>query len=177
VEHVSWNNVTKFTPRRDDKPSMLRITRCMSADGAERYFDEALKRSDYYAREVGLWGGKGAQRLQLKGEVEREDFVALVRNRVPRSKGQGRLTARDNTTREEWKLDPITGQWGWKEVANRQTGYDWTFSFTFDKCRGFAFGARKSLGLDFPGRTHGQHSFFGEPREQHPDGGHVLFDR
>ena len=107
---------------------MLRITRCMSADGAERYFDEALKRSDYYAKELGLWGGKGAERLQLKGEVEREDFVALVRNRVPRSKGQGRLTARDNTTREEWKLDPVTGQWGWKEVANRQTGYDWTFS-------------------------------------------------
>jgi hypothetical protein len=52
----------------------------------------------------------------------------LVRNRVPRSKGQGRLTARDNTTREEWKLDPVTGHWGWKEVANRQTGYDWTFS-------------------------------------------------
>ena len=67
---------------------MLRITRCMSADGAERYFDEALKRNDYYAKEVGLWGGKGAQRLQLKGEVEREDFVALVRNRVPRSKGK-----------------------------------------------------------------------------------------
>jgi len=73
----------------------------MSADGAERYFDQALKRSDYYAKEVGLWGGKGAERLQLKGEVEREDFVALVRNRVPGSKAQDRLTARNNTTREE----------------------------------------------------------------------------
>jgi len=73
-------------------------------------------------------GGQGAERLQLKGEVEREDFVALVRNRVPGSKGQDRLTARNNTTREEWKLDPVTGQWGWKDVANRQTGYDWTFS-------------------------------------------------
>jgi len=79
-------------------------------------------------KRLGFGAGKGAQRLQLKGEVEREDFVALVRNRVPRSKGEGRLTARDNTTREEWKLDPVTGQWGWKEVANRQTGYDWTFS-------------------------------------------------
>ena len=37
----------------------------MSADGAERYFDEALKRTDYYAKEVGLWGGKGAQRLRV----------------------------------------------------------------------------------------------------------------
>ena len=49
-------------------------------------------------------------------------------------------------------------------------------NFTFDKCRRFAFGPRKSLGLDFPGRIHGQHSFFGEPGKQHPDGGHVLFD-
>src|SRR4029077_17108222 len=108
--------------KRHRKPSMLRITRCMSADGAERYFDEALKRSDYYAKELGLWGGKGAERLQLKGEVEREDFVALVRNRVPRSKGQGRLTARDNTTREEWKLHPRyrpMGIEGGRQSANR----------------------------------------------------------
>jgi hypothetical protein len=35
----------------------------------------------------------------------------------------------------------------------------------------------KSLGLDFPGRIHGQHSFFGKPGKQHSDGGHVLFDR
>ena len=88
-----------------------------------------LNENNYYAKEGSrLWGGKGAERLQLKGEVEREDFVALVRNRVPGSKGQDRLTARNNTTREEWKLDPVTGQWGWKDVANRQTGYDWTFS-------------------------------------------------
>jgi hypothetical protein len=105
----------------------------MSAGGAERYFDEALKRSDYYAKEVGLWGGKGAERLHLNGEVEREDFVALVRNRVPGSKGEVRLTTRDNTTREEWKLDPLTGQWGWKEGANRQTGPS-VNSFTLRRC-------------------------------------------
>jgi hypothetical protein len=50
-------------------------------------------------------------------------------------------------------------------------------NLAFDECRGFAFGARKSLGLDFPGRIHGQNAFFGEPGKQHPDGGHVLFDR
>ena len=50
-------------------------------------------------------------------------------------------------------------------------------NFTFDKRRRFAFGSRKSLSLDFPGRIHGEHSFFGEPGKQHPDGGHVLFDR
>ena len=50
-------------------------------------------------------------------------------------------------------------------------------NLAFDKCPRFAFSPRKSLGLDFPGRIHGQHSFFGEPGKQHPDGGHVLFDR
>ena len=50
-------------------------------------------------------------------------------------------------------------------------------NFAFDKCRRFAFGSRKSLGLDFPGRIHGQHAFFGKPGKQHPDCCHVLFDR
>src|SRR6266446_4483169 len=38
-------------------------------------------------------------------------------------------------------------------------------------------GSRKSLCLDFPGRIHGQDSFFGQPGKQHPDGRHVLLDR
>jgi hypothetical protein len=49
--------------------------------------------------------------------------------------------------------------------------------FAFDECRRFPFGPRKPLGLDFPGRIHGQNSFFGEPGKQHPDCRHVLFDR
>ena len=50
-------------------------------------------------------------------------------------------------------------------------------NLTFDKRRFFAFGPRKPLGLDLPGRIHGEHSFFGQPGKQHPDGRHVLFDR
>jgi hypothetical protein len=50
-------------------------------------------------------------------------------------------------------------------------------NFTFDECRFFAFDPRKSLGLDFPGRIHGEDSLFGEPGKEHLDGGHVLFDR
>jgi hypothetical protein len=42
-------------------------------------------------------------------------------------------------------------------------------NFTFDKCRRFSFGPRKSLGLDFPGWIHGQDSLFGKPGKQHPD--------
>ena len=49
--------------------------------------------------------------------------------------------------------------------------------FTFNECRRFPFGPRESLSLDFPGRIHGQDAFLGEPGKQHPDGGHVLFDR
>ncbi len=50
-------------------------------------------------------------------------------------------------------------------------------NLTFDKCRRFPFGPRKSLRLDFPGRIHSENSFFGKPGKQHPDRGHVLFDR
>ena len=57
---------------------MLRITTSHSAEGAKKYFDVALKTSDYYTKDVGNWGGKGAEMLGLKGEVERKDFVALL---------------------------------------------------------------------------------------------------
>jgi hypothetical protein len=62
---------------------MLRVIMSVSAEGAGNYFDVALKKSDYYAIELGVWGGKGAERLGLKGEVGREDFLALASNEVP----------------------------------------------------------------------------------------------
>jgi hypothetical protein len=114
---------------------MIRITTSHSAIEAEKYFDLALKTSDYYAKEQGIWGGKGAERLGLKGRVERKDFVALAGNKVPST--QKRLTLRKNTTREEKIrdketgipiLDPETGQPVTKEVSNRRAGYDFTFS-------------------------------------------------
>ena len=55
----------------------------VSAEGAGNYSDVALKKSDYYAKELGVWGGKGAERLGLKGEVTREEFLALASNEVP----------------------------------------------------------------------------------------------
>ena len=62
---------------------MLRITTSHSAEGAKKYFDVSLKTSDYYTRDIGTWGGKGAEILGLKGQVGRKDFVALVNNRRP----------------------------------------------------------------------------------------------
>jgi len=114
---------------------MIRITKSHSAIEAEKYFDLALKTSDYYAKEQGTWGGKGAERLGLKGKVERKDFVSLAGNKVP---GTGKtLTLRKNTTREEKLrdketgipiLDTETGQPITTQVSNRRAGYDFTFS-------------------------------------------------
>jgi TrwC relaxase len=61
---------------------MLRITTSHSAKSAELYFDVSLKTADYYTKDVGTWGGKGAEMLGLKGDVERKDFVALANNVV-----------------------------------------------------------------------------------------------
>jgi hypothetical protein len=54
----------------------------VSAKGAEKYFDEALKKSDYYAKELGVWGGRRADRLCLKGEVTRGEFLAFASNKL-----------------------------------------------------------------------------------------------
>jgi hypothetical protein len=94
-----------------------------------------LETSDYYTKDVGTWGGKGAEILELEGDVQRKDFVALANNRWPGPKGK-RLTARMNKTRLEDvidktgvpAIDPETGTAKKREVSNRRAGYDFTFS-------------------------------------------------
>ena len=82
----------------------------VSAAAATRYFDEALEKADYYAKSDvlgrGLWGGRGAERLGLSGEVSRDDFLNLASNKRPSSEDS--LTER---TKEQ-----------------RRAGYDFTFS-------------------------------------------------
>jgi len=102
---------------------MLNIEVNRSADGVERYFDRELAVTDYLMKEPGIWAGRGAERLGLRGPVQRQQFVALLRNEDPTS--GNRLTARMNTSRQE---DGET-------VSNRQVGY------------GLVFGAPKSLSL------------------------------
>ena len=68
------------------------------AEGAGNYFDVALKKSDYYAKEPGVWGGKGAERLGLKGEVTREDFLALASNQVPGTGANLTVRTKDKRT-------------------------------------------------------------------------------
>ena len=126
---------------------MLRITTSHSAEGAKKYFDVSLKTSDYYTKDIGTWGGKGAEILGLKGEVERKDFVALINNRWPGANGE-RLTARMNKTRLENVKDKKTGlpeglpvihpetrDAQKREVSNRRVGYDFTFSVPHSRLR------------------------------------------
>ena len=102
---------------------MLNIEVNRSAEGVERYFDRELAVSDYLMKEPGIWAGRGAERLGLRGPVQRSQFVALLRNEHPTS-GK-RLTARMNTSRQE----------NGETVSNRQVGY------------GLVFGVPKSLSI------------------------------
>jgi hypothetical protein len=102
---------------------MLNIEVNRSAEGVERYFDRELAVSDYLMKEPGIWAGRGAERLELRGPIQRSQFIALLRNENPTT-GK-RLTARMNTSRQE---DGET-------VSNRQVGY------------GLVFGVPKSLSI------------------------------
>jgi conjugative relaxase-like TrwC/TraI family protein len=102
---------------------MLNIEVNRSAEGVERYFDRELAVSDYLMKEPGVWAGRGAERLGLRGLVQRTHFVALMRNENPAT-GK-RLTARRNTSRQE----------NGETVSNRQVGY------------GLVFGVPKSLSI------------------------------
>lgn len=88
---------------------MLRITPSTSAKGAKEYFTQSLTRSDYYLEGqevVGRWGGKGAEMLGLKGEVDTQAYFALIDNRDPNSG------------------EPLTP----RQKDNRRVGFDFTFS-------------------------------------------------
>jgi hypothetical protein len=57
---------------------MLNIEVNRSAEGVERYFERELTVSDYWMKEPGIWAGRGAERLGLRGPVERSQFVAWL---------------------------------------------------------------------------------------------------
>jgi hypothetical protein len=73
--------------------------------------DRELAVNDYFMKEPGIWAGRGAERLGLRGPVLRSQFVALLRNENPTT--AKRLTARINTSRQE----------DGKTISNRQVGY------------------------------------------------------
>lgn len=78
---------------------MLRIHEIRSADAATNYF-VSQDRSDYYTGapdKPGIWTGKAAAMLGLKGVVEAEHFAALCRNQNPATFDQ--LTMRNDKGR------------------------------------------------------------------------------
>src|ERR1700678_2882872 len=84
---------------------MIRVTPQKSAKDAKRYYATA----DYYSEGqeiIGLWGGKGAEKLGLSGTVDKGSFERLCDNLDPRTGEQ--LTVRTRT--------------------ERTVGYDFTFS-------------------------------------------------
>lgn len=84
---------------------MIRVTQQDSASGAKRYYAAA----DYYSEGqelIGLWGGGGAARLGLDGQVDKLSFERLCDNLHPHTGEQ--LTVRTRT--------------------ERTVGYDFTFS-------------------------------------------------
>jgi len=88
---------------------MLRVTESKNAEAAKQYFGKGMTRSDYYidGQEIaGVWGGKAAARLGLSGQVNQQDYFALVDNLHPQT-GE-RLTPRQKN--------------------DRRAGYDFTFS-------------------------------------------------
>ncbi|NJN36629.1 MAG: relaxase domain-containing protein, partial [Nitrospiraceae bacterium] len=65
---------------------MLRIVESTSAAAAKSYYTESLTRGDYYLEQgeiVGRWGGRGAERLNLVGTVDRKSFEHLAENLTP----------------------------------------------------------------------------------------------
>lgn len=70
---------------------MLRVTQQANPQAAKRYYSAADYLTEGQER-VGLWGGRGAERLGLEGAVDQRSFDRLCENRDPRT-GE-RLTAR-----------------------------------------------------------------------------------
>ena len=84
---------------------MLRVTQQQSSQGAKKYYATV----DYYTEGqqiVGAWGGRGAERLGLKGEVVQESFDLLCDNLHPQEGSQLTVLTR----------------------SDRTVGYDFTFS-------------------------------------------------
>ena len=50
---------------------MLNINVNRSAQEVERYFDRELAVSNYVMKDPGVWAGRGAERLGLRGPVQR----------------------------------------------------------------------------------------------------------
>jgi conjugative relaxase-like TrwC/TraI family protein len=80
---------------------MLFINPQSDTKAAKDYFTEHLSKSDYYMRDaqevVGEWHGRGAEMLELSGQVDKESYFRLCENINPKTGEQ--LTPRTKAER------------------------------------------------------------------------------
>jgi conjugative relaxase-like TrwC/TraI family protein len=91
---------------------------------AQEYFEEHLCAGDYYSegqRIRGQWFGKGAEALGLRGDVGRDEFLALCENHHPQT-GESLTQRRKNLRRE------VDDNGAERNAANRRVFYDFTLS-------------------------------------------------
>jgi conjugative relaxase-like TrwC/TraI family protein len=101
---------------------MMRVHESESGAAAIKYLDEGLRRDDYYTQGQEVKGqaiGKGAKRLGLEGDVERDQFIALVNNRDPNT-GK-KLTPRDKRDRRPGYDASIAA---WKSASVMEALYE-----------------------------------------------------
>lgn len=70
---------------------MITMSKSLSVKQMINYYKDEYKKGDYFSEEssvIGVWGGKGAEKLGLKGQVEEKDFVNLAEGKDPRTEEQ-----------------------------------------------------------------------------------------
>jgi conjugative relaxase-like TrwC/TraI family protein len=86
---------------------MMRMSRkCLNARTAEGYYteSESVHFDEYFTEKnkiTGVWFGKGAEMLGFGGDVEKQDFAALVRRIDPRT-GQQFIAGGNGIHRAGW---------------------------------------------------------------------------
>ena len=65
---------------------MIRASGALTASQGRDYYDKEYSRGDYYTEDAravpGRWSGRGAERLRLEGEIEKEDFEAVLEGKA-----------------------------------------------------------------------------------------------
>lgn len=70
---------------------MITMSKSLSVKQMINYYKNEYKKGDYFSEEgsvIGVWGGKGAEKLGLNGQVEEKDFVNLAEGKDPKTEEQ-----------------------------------------------------------------------------------------
>jgi len=70
---------------------MITMSKALSVKQMIDYYKDEYKKGDYFSEEgaiIGVWGGKGAEKLGLNGQVQEKDFVNLAEGKDPKTEEQ-----------------------------------------------------------------------------------------